>query len=52
MAMRQRYALGPAQAEIPPDMPELGECELRRLKIASEPGGRLEEKEIVVAKER
>lgn len=52
MAARQRQALDPAQAEVQPEMPELGRCELRRVMIASEPGGQLEEHEIVVAEGR
>lgn len=52
MAARQRHALEPAQEEVQPEMPELGRCELRRVMIASEPGGRLEEHEVVVAEER
>ena len=52
MATRQKDAVEPAQVEVQPETPELGTCELRRVKIASEPGGRLEEHEIVVAEGR
>ena len=52
MTTRQTQAVEPAREEVRPEQPELGRCELRHVMIASEPGGRLEEHDIVVAQER